>query len=218
MHYCHVGKSHVKEQNKDQNLKCLLLIFLSFFFLSSSPCVSGPKFRVSCRAACCGPDRNVGFCLGFLTLLLVWTLTFHFAPRVFIHDRSLSFCCATKKTALTTTYLKPVAEWSERLMGRCFPVVTFICRITGEEFDKDKTIHNVWKGSECDQELHLIRNDKVRWLWLHLRSPVCRCTWPCRIPWHLVGFGCSTARSEHLSRSRQRWDQPSRDIYTHRLV
>ena len=136
-----------------------------------------------------------------------------------LYSRTLSFLLLrNKKTALTTTYLKPVAEWSERLMGRCFPVVTFICRITGEEFDKDKTIHNVWKGSECDQELHLIRNDKVRWLWLYLRSPVCRCTWPCRIPWHLVGFGCSTARSEHLSRSRQRWDQPSRDIYTHRLV
>lgn len=30
-------------------------------------------------------------------------------------------------------YLKPVAEWRERLIGRCFPVVTFICLITEEK-------------------------------------------------------------------------------------
>lgn len=66
----------------------------------------------------------------------------------------LSFCCTTKP-AVTKTYLKPVAECRERLIGRCFPVVTFICRITGEEFDKDKIIHNFWKLIEYDLELLL---------------------------------------------------------------
>lgn len=43
-------------------------------------------------------------------------------------------CMSTVKT---NSYLKPVAEWRERLIGRCFPVVTLICRITGKEFNKD---------------------------------------------------------------------------------
>lgn len=37
---------------------------------------------------------------------------------------------------VTKSYLKPVAEWRERLIGRCFPVVTFICRMTVEEIHK----------------------------------------------------------------------------------
>lgn len=48
--------------------------------------------------------------------------------------------CPTPPSNISTTikpYLKPVAEWRERLMGRCFPVVTFICRITGEGFNND---------------------------------------------------------------------------------
>lgn len=31
------------------------------------------------------------------------------------------------------THLKPVAEWNARLIGRCFPVVTLICFMTGCE-------------------------------------------------------------------------------------
>lgn len=33
-------------------------------------------------------------------------------------------------TQTIKSYLNPVAEWRERLIGRCFPVVTFICRMT----------------------------------------------------------------------------------------
>lgn len=136
------------------------------------------------------------------------------------------------------SYLKPVAEWRERLIGRCFPVVTFICRITGEEFNKDKShrysfifIHNFWNGIKSNSESYpefltssiilwtkYCLSDGVHLVLLYPRSPVCRCTSLCRIPSHLAGFCCSTAQSEHLSQSRLRWDQSVRDINKDRLV
>lgn len=41
------------------------------------------------------------------------------------------------------SHLKPVAEWRERLIGRCFPVVTFICRITVREQGSVRV--GIWK-------------------------------------------------------------------------
>lgn len=51
-----------------------------------------------------------------------------FSPALVCRGQMFDFlhCCLWP-------YLKPVAEWRERLIGRCFPVVTFICLITEQK-------------------------------------------------------------------------------------
>lgn len=92
------------------------------------------------------------------------------------------------------------------------------CTISETEKKSQHLNHNSWQLLCRILWAEYCLSDELASMLLYLRSPVCRCTWPCRIPWHLAGFCCSTARSEHLSQSRLHWGQSDKDVEKDKLV